>query len=439
VRRVLQIVGCCFVAACQTHPPLDLPAAVLGVAAAPDQRREADRQAAGAATARVTLVLLALRDVPEAPALDSAAIAIASDAGRPFRGASLLPPGSRWLGPDAVAALPAAPTAQQPRAVAMAVIGDGLLARILPAAGQPTGRSKEQFDAPSDEPSDEPSNEPLPELRLAATAGGGVQVFVVVRSDTGPSEEVRLAAPLLPGQTEALFVPVGSGHEFGIAGHALVLHHEGPASADAVAQARAALPPPPVAGPPPAWVLMTKAIGERARRSALCGALLGLAQAHQATRIVDLLLTADERALIAISQALSRGEPLPLTAEGAFAFERGSLRALLPAIERDELAPSLCACLRRHFGVVGGDAGALRNLLASSRDLPGFVAAVREENLATLGDRNPALRVAAHDWLAAHGGSVAGFEPLADVKERRRVLRAFVVAQATAVAGEATK
>jgi hypothetical protein len=254
-----------------------------------------------------------------------------------------------------------------------------------------------------------------------------VQVIGIRTAADGTRERLELQPMLAPGQAAMLFVPVDPSRGYG--GDALlvtVLDPAQPALAEAVRASARAAAAAETAAPDtaPSWQLAQRSIGEHNRRPAL------LAVAHElgSPRALDLLLDADERTLIAITDQLAA---LPAEATTAtWPFERELLRALLPQLERDELTAALQAGVRRQLGAVADDAGTLRQLLASSADCQAFAAALRDENLAALADRTPAVRTAAHDWLLQHGGSVNGFEPLAPASQRKQALRAHAVAEA---------
>ena len=63
---------------------------------------EAPGETSGSPSA-LHLRVLALRNTPKGESLASHTLAIAADRGSPFRGASLLPPGTLWLDPAACA------------------------------------------------------------------------------------------------------------------------------------------------------------------------------------------------------------------------------------------------------------------------------------------------------------------------------------------------
>lgn len=109
------------------------------------------------------------------------------------------------------------------------------------------------------------------------------------------------------------------------------------------------------------------------------------------------------------------------------------LGSLLPRLDRDDLPPGLLAALRRQLGAGCDDTAELRRMLQQGTDCDAFTRALRDENLAALDDRSAAVRVRAHDWLATHGGSLPGFDPLGPAKERRAVLRRSLLEAAAAV------
>jgi hypothetical protein len=389
--------------ACRTAPPtLDLPPLPLQVTYSSTASSTSTPTNAADPTLRVTIERFAVRPGLSGPAVDLAATAIAGDRGRPFRGASSLPAGSRWLAGEWLTGWQRGAGERQSR---------GLVDALVAADLQPT------VTAGPD----------LPALELSATAGGAVQVTVIAAAAHGGHERLLLHPPLAVDAGGLLFVPVVP--QSGYGGDALLVTLQGPAAAAHADAVRAAAAPAPiVAAPPPDWHHAERAIGEHNRRPAL----LALARERGSALCLDLLLVADEPALIASTAALARLPDADRAA--AWPFERAVLQALLPRLERDELSPALQAALRRQLGALANDAGSLRLLLAESADRAAFARGLRDENFAALADRSVALRVEAHDWLQHHGGGVPGFDPLAAAALRRQVLRAHTAAMAAAAA-----
>src|SRR5690606_27894592 len=131
---------------------------------------------------------------------------------------------------------------------------------------------------------------------------------------------------------------------------------------------------------PMAWQVAKRAIGERNRRPALLAVVTPL----NLTRVVDLILAADEPALIAMSEQL--GQVDPNSEQVNWLIESAMWRALLPRMERDELPAPLHAACTRHLGALGQDASTLLLLLRTANDGKAFVEAIIDENLAALGD-----------------------------------------------------
>ncbi len=382
---------CILVHSCSSPPqPLELPPVDLRIG-------YEQRPTVGAATTALafTVEVIAVAAAPAGRSVQVQALVIESESGRPFRGASRLPADSRWLtGAHAAAWQATRPTLQphefQVRCSAEAVVAPGLAAVIVAGAL------------------------PLPRVWIAA-AGDQLCVRLETVSDEG-SEFVELRTPL-SDERALLFVPLAAP---GLAGHAIGLRRNGDATADAVAAARAAAhrEPPPTDGTPTAWRLAMAAIGAANRRAAL----LALTQPLDLSRIVDLLLIADERALITITNALRKirpeGPDLP------WRIECTVWVALMQRLEREDVTPAMQACMRRQFGVLAAEPAALRLLLETARDCPSLGAAVREENLLALRDRHPTRRVHGHGWLVSNGGAVPGYDPLAPAAQRRAALRA---------------
>lgn len=382
-------------AACASAPtPLALPPAAPDVryelAAAPDE--EGSPQA-------LHIEVLALREAVEGPALDLAAATIARDSGAPFRGASALPAGARWLDGSAAARWRDArqllgPTQLQTLGTTTAALAPGIVTRVELRGAEAAGVALDVRPAPADR----------------------AIVRIVHRVAGGEFETLRVARPMVVGEPALLFLPVEGGEAAGIA---VELRTTTTPPADLVERAIAGAAP--VHEPPPAWPAAWRqafaAVGQHNRRPAL----LALVRPLGARRCGDVLLIADERALADVTQGLRAVDPT--AADAAWQFEKVMWRALLPRLERDDFGSAMRAAARRHLGVLADDGTALRQALAIAHDEPSFLAAVREENFAGLSDRDPSARVRGHEWLTAHGAAVPGYAPLAPGAERRAALR----------------
>ncbi|HEB52286.1 MAG TPA: hypothetical protein ENI87_03410 [bacterium] len=258
----------------------------------------------------------------------------------------------------------------------------------------------------------------MPTLAFGGSHAPAIATLVTPADEHGPREELAIPADLA-AEPHGLFAPGG-----GNGGLLLLVLPAGRADPGAVAAARARADEerrtaPHAAAPPPPWQVALTAVGEANRRPALL-ALLG---PLQRPRAVDLVLAADERQLIAMTDALAGIDP---TADDVgFRVERACWRTWLHRIERGELTPAMRAAATRQLGAVADDPATLALLLQTSADGTTFARHLRDENLLALDDRSAALRTTARDWLAACGVAVPDYDPLADRAARRRALRAF--------------
>ncbi|MFN8826549.1 MAG: hypothetical protein ACK501_16395 [Planctomycetota bacterium] len=348
------------------------------------------------AACTVTVAIHRLRTPPPGVSADLAASAIRSERGAPFRGASTLSADTLWAHGEALAPWLAAAADRErtgdelPVGTANAVVAAPLVTDVQWAEGAPT-------------------------LRLLATAAGVAVRIVPGGAADAPRQELALADALPADDRAVLFVPDAPASPRGTA---VLLQVGGPAGDDAVAAALAAAPAlATMPDAPPVGQFAFAAVGEHNRRPAL----LAVARSSGLPRCIDLLLAADERALIEATAALAalttEERSLPHRVEGAL------LGSLLPRLDRDDLPPGLLAALRRQLGARCDDTAELRRMLQQSADGDAFARALRDENLAALDDRSAAVRVRAHDWLTTHGGALEGFDPLGPAKERRAVLR----------------
>lgn len=361
------------------------------------------------AACTVTVAIHRLRTPAPGTSADLAASAIRSERGAPFRGASTLSADTLWAaGAELAPWLDAAPARQ--RAGDELPVGDGTAVVTASLATDVQWATS------------------APTLRLLATAAGvAVRIVPAMAADT-PRQELAIAEPLPVDGRAALFVPDAPASPRGTV---VLLQVGGAASDEAVAAALAATPAlTTVPEAPPVWQFAFAAVGEHNRRPAL----LAVARSSGLPRCIDLLLAADERALIEATAALAaltaEDRTLPHRVEGAL------LGSLLPRLDRDDLPPGLLAALRRQLGAGCDDTAELRRMLQQGTDCDTFTRALRDENLAALDDRSAAVRVRAHDWLATHGGALPGFDPLGPAKERRAVLRRCLLQ--AAAGGDAT-
>lgn len=349
---------------------------------------------------RIRAEVFAVAAAPQGTAVELAAATIAADRGAPFRGRSRLPIGSRWLAADDARAwrdlrANPDPTRRQSLGTASGVVAGDVRTWI------------------------HVDDTPLPALQLTRVAAGVAATLITAGLDA--TEELSIAVPVEPDASAAVFVPGGVGASGGY-----VLEFSGVGAPDpgeaeeaSVAARRRAADPQTVADRPAAWRTALAAVGEHNRRPAL----LALVGPLDLPRVVDLVLAADEPALVAMTAALT---PLDPFADGvAWRIERAAWQALLPRLERDDLTAALAAALSRHLGAVADDPAQLMFLLQVAGDCAAFAGALHEENVAALGDRSAAVRVRANAWLAARDAAVAGYDPLGDERSRRRALRRY--------------
>lgn len=228
---------------------------------------------------------------------------------------------------------------------------------------------------------------------------------------------------------------------------AFCLEHSGPAEPAAVSAAiTAAETTPQAAATATATATITdattarqlalarSAIGEQNRRPAL----LALARRLQQPELEDVLLCADEAALLTIASHLSAAGELPSGAEASWAFARTAWTAIAMVLQRDSAGPALRASLLRHLGAVSYDPTTFELLLQAADGAAAMANALQDENLMALGDRSTASRVRAKEWLAARGIVVPGYDPLGELASRQRALRAHAAHAGTQAAASGT-
>ena len=395
------------VSGCQTAPEaLSLPAAALTVAYAP---WPAEDDAMPRAQTR-SVELYAVGDAPNGIPVSLAAAAIVRERGAPFRGKSQLPIGSRWLSKTDVELWLAQrdsrkPWQQQQLGVTSAVIAASLLTTV---------REQEATEAKP--------RSPLPAVSFHWNQTG-LRVQLETGSFGDPEHEVLVVdASLAEQEAAGLYVPAPRA---GAGGLLLLLLPAGPPPATSLAQARtmAAAQAPEAKkndAPPRSWLVAKQAIGERNRRPALLAVVTPL----DIPRVTDLLLAADEAALIAITDRIEaldpRADNLPWHVEAA------TWLALVPRAERDELCPALLAAFTRQLGGLATDGATLRLLANSVTDGGDFSARLIDENIDALTDRSPAVRSRALTWLETQQIHVDDYDPNGSKIARRSAVRHYL-------------
>ena len=408
--RRLLFALCLAAAACAGGPkPIQLPSGGPALHYAP--RNERDRTpppTADRAPIAFDVQLYGVLAPPDGTAIANAAAAIMRTRGAPFRGRSRLPIGTRWLSSTDVDNWLAQRDELTPET--LQVLGEAR-AVLAPAFAL-------QLDAP---------DAPLPRMLLSHAANGTAVTLVTPASDGRSEERLDVAEPIVAQASAGLFVPATELRSTR-GGYLLLLRAADAPDAQEVEDAAAAAAAAGSGEQPPEhlprqWQVAMRAVGERNRRPAL----LALCAGHDLDRVVDLLLTCDEPALIAITAAL---QPIDADAEDvAWQIERAAWRAVLPRIEREELSPPMFAATLRHLGAVADDPATLELLLQTQTTSPAFGEALLDENVAALADRSTAVRVAAHIWLDLRDVEVEGYDPMADRAQRRRALRRFLNAR----------
>ena len=156
-------------------------------------------------------------------------------------------------------------------------------------------------------------------------------------------------------------------------------------------------------------------------------ALVYLASTSSAELLGDVALVASEEELVRLLGSICADRARMLEQDGdaehlGWSLERAAWRFLAEAAQESELAPELSALLLLHAGAVGAWPATLEDLTDTSADAGDFTARLTEENLRLLDDHSAAVRVRAFDWLAARHAVPAGFDPLAPLVARRKIL-----------------
>ncbi len=160
-------------------------------------------------------------------------------------------------------------------------------------------------------------------------------------------------------------------------------------------------------------------------------ALVYLCDQTAAPTCGDMSLVADEATLARLASAVHT------KAESAGTVEKQSLGwileqsayELMTQLSTDgKLPPELSSVLTVHAGEAGRHADALTEALRGASSTPDLVSRIVTQNYIFLEDSSPAARVRAFDWLGTIGRAPAGFDPLADARQRRAALEKALAA-----------
>ena len=161
------------------------------------------------------------------------------------------------------------------------------------------------------------------------------------------------------------------------------------------------------------------------------GAIVRLAMANDAAITGDFALAADDAVIEEFCKkaAESRKGAPPLQDLG-FELERFTLRFLADKMGSTAMPEALAVVLVRHAGESGRFASALEDAATTATSLAALEQRFIDQNRSFLEDRSPSSRVRAFEWLADRGKAPPGFEPLAPLADRKKVLRAAEEAEA---------
>ncbi|MCA8966459.1 MAG: hypothetical protein H6838_16380 [Planctomycetes bacterium] len=262
-----------------------------------------------------------------------------------------------------------------------------------------------------------------PALLLRAAEDTVVVQFLVAQEQ---QQRLRVVLADRAAAARGWFLPAPNG---AAAGYVLLLHRLDRADDAELASAHEASHVPTVTQPPHPLLtelrdLVATSVGVQQRR----GALLALANRTREAALVDIVLSADETTLIAVSKTVTATQPEP-GSDYAWQFALAVLGTVVPQMQRDDVSLGLSACLLRHFGALSKDPSGLGQLLDNSGGYEAFWDGVMRENLQALADHRVAVRMRAHDWLIARDAAVEGFDPLGPSAARRDALRARAAKQ----------
>lgn len=154
-------------------------------------------------------------------------------------------------------------------------------------------------------------------------------------------------------------------------------------------------------------------------------ALLHLGRETGSLLIEDLALSASDVVLDRLAYAIANEHLAPLSVEAdglGWRLEKTAYQLLTEPASSDLTSPDLEAILIRHTGEVGRHPSVLREVVSEVTSMADLRQRLLLENSIYLEDISPAARARAFDWLAVQGQAPQGYDPLASLAERRRVL-----------------
>lgn len=121
--------------------------------------------------------------------------------------------------------------------------------------------------------------------------------------------------------------------------------------------------------------------------------------------------------------AESRKEAPPSSDVG-LDLEKATWKYLADRMSGTDFPSALAAVALDHAGEAGRFAAVIEDVSASARSIAEIEQRLIAQNRALLEDRSPSTRVRAFEWLTKRTLAPEGYDPLADLKERKKALRA---------------
>jgi hypothetical protein len=164
-------------------------------------------------------------------------------------------------------------------------------------------------------------------------------------------------------------------------------------------------------------------------------ALLAIAHATGATLAEDVALSGEEATVEAVATSVARASSAPGTPKNApslgWTVERAALLAVRDLMSREEPPPQAGVLLARRAGALARSLGTLFGVVDAASSVADFDRRLAIENHDLLEDGSPAVRARAHEWLAARGSAVPGYDPLDPAAKRRAALERAEAASAS--------
>lgn len=155
------------------------------------------------------------------------------------------------------------------------------------------------------------------------------------------------------------------------------------------------------------------------------GALARLAILNGARVTADLAAAADDDTIDGFVAKLAESrKDAPPASDIGLELEKASWKYLADRMSGTDFPSALAAVALDHAGEAGRFAAVIEDVSASARSIAEIEQRLVAQNRSLLEDRSPSTRVRAFEWLTKRALAPEAYDPLADLKARKKALRA---------------